>query len=83
MIQNPEDVDPRNGNGEEMLSEDEHGGLGYGLTPQRWVMEVLKTLKDVDPGSECLEKAVTNCYVTCASSPPSLGLILFLKTIRV
>lgn len=83
MIENPENVDPRNGNGEDILNGDQHGGLGYALTPLGWVVGVLKTLKDVDPGPECLEKAVTNCYVTCASSPPSLGLFLFLKTIRV
>lgn len=44
MIQNP-DVDPRNGNGEGMLSGDQHGGLVYALISQGWVTGVLKTLK--------------------------------------
>lgn len=73
MIENPEDVDPRNANGEDILNGDQHGGLGYALTPLGWVVGVLKTLKDVDPGPECLEKAVTNLLCDLCQLPSVSG----------
>lgn len=66
MIQNPEQFDSRNGNSKKILSAGaggggEHRGLGCARAPQEKVMGVFKTLKDVDPGPERLDKAATNC----------------------